>query len=220
MNAPSASVGLSAVLREQTRDHHRMAEGRPLVRALLSGGVGRTTYAVLLRNLYAIYATMESAFDLVAGDDPELASFAAPPLRRRAALETDLKAHHGLDWAELPCMPASEAWTRRLQRLAAADPTLLVAHAYVRYLGDLSGGKVVGSRVGRHLGLDGGAGLAFYRFPEVPDPTALKEMFRRGLDSLEARGRSADMVAEARRAFDLNRRLFDQIDARRDDFGD
>ncbi|GHJ83766.1 hypothetical protein NliqN6_0168 [Naganishia liquefaciens] len=49
---------------------------------------------------------------------------------------------------------AITAFTSRLTDLSAARPALLLAHAYVRYLGDLSGGQLVRSRIRRVYALD------------------------------------------------------------------
>jgi heme oxygenase (biliverdin-producing, ferredoxin) len=55
----------------------------------------------------------------------------------------------------------------RLQELSdSADPSLLLAHAYVRYLGDLSGGQVIRRRLAKayNIDVDGGEGVMFYNF--------------------------------------------------------
>ena len=57
----------------------------------------------------------------------------------------------------------------------------LVAHAYVRYFGDLSGGHVLKRLLGTSLGL-GGDALSFYEFPEISDPRQFKDEMREALD--------------------------------------
>jgi heme oxygenase len=57
-----------------------------------------------------------------------------------------------------------------------------VAHAYTRYLGDLSGGQFIGRRVEEHFGFDGAPGASFYRFELVPDPAAFRAEWRTRLD--------------------------------------
>lgn len=70
----------------------------------------------------------------------------------------------------------------------------MLAHAYVRYLGDLSGGQVIGARIKKAYGLNGQDGTAFYRFDEgsagqgeIKAETKkrmaeIKDWFRRGMD--------------------------------------
>lgn len=62
------------------------------------------------------------------------------------------------------------AYTARLNTIAtSADPSPLLAHAYVRYLGDLSGGQVIRRRVAKAYGLDleDGLGTKFYDFKQL-----------------------------------------------------
>jgi heme oxygenase (biliverdin-producing, ferredoxin) len=81
-----------------------------------------------------------------------------------------------------------------LQELSESeDPSALLAHAYVRYLGDLSGGQVIRRRVVKAYGLDAesGLGLSFYSFKQlggsklgtVGDMKKVKEWYREGMDS-------------------------------------
>jgi heme oxygenase len=66
------------------------------------------------------------------------------------------------------------AYTERLQTLSdSADPSLLLAHAYVRYLGDLSGGQVIRRRVAEAYAIDieDGSGLKFYEFKTLNGQT-------------------------------------------------
>lgn len=56
-----------------------------------------------------------------------------------------------------------------------ADPILaprLLAHAYVRYLGDLSGGQIIGARLRKAYGLPGLDGRRFYYFAMGGDASA------------------------------------------------
>jgi heme oxygenase len=85
-------------------------------------------------------------------------------------------------------------YVNRLRHLAAdgSDSRLLLAHAYVRYLGDLSGGQIIRARVAKSYGFPkNGDGVRFYAFhegkgePEVgpSEMKALKEWFRAGMDT-------------------------------------
>lgn len=84
------------------------------------------------------------------------------------------------------------AYTTRIQELADNDPARLLAHAYVRYLGDLSGGQVIRRRVVKSYGLDAdsGAGVKFYEFSNMEgtraatsaDMKEVKDWFRKGMN--------------------------------------
>lgn len=89
--------------------------------------------------------------------------------------------------------PALNAYVDRVQALAkASDPSPLLAHAYVRYLGDLSGGQTIRRTIGKAYGLDeaSGAGLSFYAFKELKsakpatqgEMKRIKEWFRDGMN--------------------------------------
>jgi heme oxygenase len=180
------------------------------MRGLLRGRLGRAGYCRLLRNLQAIYAALEAALERHA-THPFVAALDLPGLRRCAALAADLRALHGERWeAELGIAAATARYAARLRELDRDRPELLVAHAYVRYLGDLSGGQILRRTVADALGLAPGAGATFYDFG--CDPAALAGRFRARLDSLGADPATADaIVAEAQHAFDLHVRLFEEL---------
>jgi len=91
--------------------------------------------------------------------------------------------------------PASlVAYIARLEELAdAADPSPLLAHSYVRYLGDLSGGQTIRHTVSKAYGLDenAGFGLSFYVFKSLRSQVLanqgemkrIKEWFREGMNA-------------------------------------
>ena len=104
--------------------------------------------------------------------------------------------------------------TGRASSGPADEPHLLVAHHYTRYLGDLSGGRILARAVrqgfpDRSLA-DGG--LDFYAFAGIPAPVRWKRAYRERLDALEL-DREADdaMLAEVREAFRLNHALLDEV---------
>ena len=96
--------------------------------------------------------------------------------------------------------------------IVRTQPDLLVAHAYVRYLGDLSGGQMLARIVRESLALGSGPGVAFYDFGHPEEVARLKQAFRDGLDAVPADEATMNaIVAEARLAFESHRRLFDEL---------
>jgi len=70
----------------------------------------------------------------------------------------------------------------------ACDPSLLLAHAYVRYLGDLSGGQIIKKCIAASysLPLDSLDGQRYYHFGEessIAEIKAFKKAFRNGMDT-------------------------------------
>ena len=89
---------------------------------------------------------------------------------------------------------ALTAYVSRIEELAnAADPSPLLAHSYVRYLGDLSGGQTVRHTISKAYALDesAGLGLSFYSFKSLTaqkqanqgEMKRIKEWFREGMNA-------------------------------------
>lgn len=207
-----APPSLSQRLREETADLHRQAERSGIMFDLLRGRLERSTYATLLRDLLEVYTSLEGRLDERAGAEA-LRGIHDRDLYRTAALRRDLAALHGEGWeAALAPGDAARAYAERLRE---APPLQLAVHAWVRYLGDLSGGQALGGVVARLLALPGGAagdGVAFYRFPAIDDIASYKQRFRAALDAIPLAAAEADAaVEEAREAFRLNVRVFEDV---------
>jgi heme oxygenase len=199
-------------LRADTRLLHAEVERAGIMPRLLRGELGRAGYCALLRNLHEIYRLLEDALRRNASL-PQLAPVVLPALFRAEALGEDLGALHGPGWPHLPLVPATQAYAARLRDVERDAAALLLAHAYVRYLGDLSGGQIVRRIVGASLGLADGAGLRFYDFGDGPRRQRLADDLRRGIDSACAPAALEPLVAEAQLAFRLHARLFEQLAA-------
>jgi heme oxygenase len=209
-----ARPSLSARLRDATRDAHRRAERAGAMPALLAGRLPLARYGALLANLRAVYAALEAALASAparaAGVD---LTARHPSLARLATLDADLARLAPRLPPPEPLVPEARAYVRHLEALAIGAPERLAAHAYLRYLGDLSGGQILRRVVGAAYG-DPGA-TAFYAFDAsdgAEDPggvAALAGAVRDWLDALplDAAGRDA-VVAEALDAFARHERLF------------
>lgn len=202
---------LAARLKEETRGLHTLAERSAFMADMLHGRLSLAGYCALLRNLHALYAALEAALDSHSTD----ARLWRPELRRLAALEADLDHLHAGGWrTREPLMPVTVAYVERLAGLARNDPLLLLAHAYLRYLGDLHGGQMLARLARQHFALTGPGGTAFYDFGAPAQVEALKRDFRAGLDALPLTQPQADaFVAEACEAFRLHQQLFDELQA-------
>ncbi len=206
------SASLAERLRNETRDLHTEVERSILMRALLSGELSLAAYCMLLRNLHAIYLALEAALVRHAAD-AALAAVCIPALFRSAALARDLTDLYGATWARTVVLQdATRLYVARLRQLQETDPALLVAHAYVRYLGDLSGGQLLKRIVVKNLQMPTGSGTAFYDFGDADATQVLIHEFRAGLEDIPAHEARIDaIVAEAKRAFELHRTLFQQL---------
>jgi heme oxygenase len=132
-----------------------------------------------------------------------------PGLARVDAIEDDLLLLCGARWQQLEIGRGTCAYVRRLKELDATRPGLLLAHAYVRYLGDLSGGQMLGRIVARSLDLPEGHGVSFYGFGAAAQASVLARAFREGLGRIELDTAQADaVVREASWSFRMHRFLF------------
>lgn len=180
--------------------------------ALMSGRMQRSIYCALLRNLHAIYVVLEPALERHAAHRL-IAPVLLPALWRTSALEHDLRALSGANWSDASTLkPATVTYVARLRQLDSTQPGLLLAHAYVRYLGDLSGGQMLRRVVAKSESLDGAAAIAFYDFGDALAVRELTQRFRSGLDAAPmADGTASTLVEEARFGFVLHRQLFDEL---------
>ncbi|AJK67734.1 biliverdin-producing heme oxygenase [Corynebacterium marinum] len=197
---------LSLVLRECTAAAHGDVEKSPFLSRLVSGSLNRAAVADYAAQLWFVYSALEVAVREHSAD-PRLAVVADPRLERVGALERDLADLIGPQWRSciLPG-PGAAAYVDRLAGLAeVGDVTGLIAHHYVRYLGDLSGGQLL-ARVLRERYRVGAAGLHFYDFREAGDPGICRAEYRRQLDSLALGEVDVSWLASsANEAFALNR---------------
>lgn len=211
-SAAASPETLSALLREGTREVHRAAESMGFIETLMSGAFGergRAAYADLAAQQHAIYGALEAAGARIAATaDGASAAIVFGELVRTPQIEQDLEFLFGASWADqIAVLPATARYVARLDALGDSLP-LYAAHAYTRYLGDLSGGQVIRTMLQRHYGF-GDEGVSFYRFEGIDKAKTFKDLYRERLDALrfDADGRAA-VVAEAREAFRLNQSLF------------
>ncbi|MES2974261.1 MAG: biliverdin-producing heme oxygenase [Pseudomonadota bacterium] len=209
------SLTLAARLRAETAGLHAQAEQTPFMAALTGGRLDRRACCLMLRSLVPVYRELEGGLALNASH-PSVAPVRFPALLRMPALQLDLQVLHGPLWEEeLAVMPAGLDYARRLSSISQSGPGLLAAHAYVRYLGDLSGGQMLRGITTRSLGLaPGGGGTAFYEFGPPAEVAALGQALRAGLNAIAPDAASADadaIVAEAKWSFEMHGLLFAEL---------
>ncbi|NLU84962.1 biliverdin-producing heme oxygenase [Rhodococcus sp. HNM0569] len=211
LNEVQSPAGLAERIRSGTADAHRDAEESRFVEALLGGELTSEGYAELLAQSWFVYRELEEAGRAHA-DDPVVAPFLSDALLRVPALEADLAFVRGPQWRETAvARPAAQAYVARLREVAFDDPALFVAHHYIRYMGDLSGGQIIRRRVSDAYGYQD-AGVRFYTFDEIPKTKPFKDAYRASLDAAPFDSATQDRVIdEVRLAFGLNRALFDDL---------
>ncbi len=192
-------------LREATAVVHADAERHAFVRELFGGTPSVEAYARYLRGLVEVYGVLEHALTTHAGEAGFLAD---PRLARRDAIAADLAA---LTRGRAGATPPTIAGTTYAARVRAVSGDLprLAAHAYVRYLGDLAGGQVLGRRVQAAFGDERVDVSRMYRFEAFASAHEGASLVRVELARIgDGTGARDAMIDEALRGFALTTALF------------
>jgi heme oxygenase len=208
---------LSTCLREGTQKSHTAAENTAFMKCFIKGIVEREPLRKLFADLYFVYRSLERALQSHA-NHPILGNLYFPELNRTENLARDLAFYYGDNWLEqIRPSAAGCVYRDRIKTLATTDPVLLIAHAYTRYMGDLSGGQSLKRVIRSALSLPPEQGTDFYEFAEMPTPEArraFKEKYRQALDALPLDEATIErVVAEANNAFTLNRDVVHELEA-------
>lgn len=210
-NRSTTVMGLAVELKESTAEVHDQAEGALFVKCFMAGSIDREDHAAHLRALLSVYAALEEGMRQHK-DHPVLSNIYFPVLERSEKIKEDLAFLIGNDWeSKMPETEAARSYGERLRNLAEKNPVRLAAHAYTRYLGDLSGGQILKKMAQKHLGLEED-GLAFYNF-DIEKAGSFKDEYRSRLDQLPVNEEEKkEILEEAKEAFLLNGKIFAEIE--------
>jgi heme oxygenase len=172
-------------LKELTRENHTNAERQEFVKVMFSGNIDPKLYARYLWNQFPMYEILE----LMASQHGLLDDI--PMIARKKAIMEDFKEL----WGEDPFPEVCESTKKYILYLKNImnDPHKLMAHIYVRHMGDLSGGQMIAKRVP-------GSGR-YYQFDA--DVNEYKEKIRAKCDD--------SMADEAKVCFDFATELFKEM---------
>jgi heme oxygenase len=204
---------LATRLRLGTKKAHTIAENVGFVQCFLKGVVEKQSYRKLVANFYFIYCALEEAIENHHAH-PAVSKINFPQLHRKQALEQDLLFYYGEHWQEqIQPSPVAVVYVKRIQQLSESKPEQLIAHAYTRYLGDLSGGQIFKGIAQRAMNLSDGKGTAFYEFAEIPNTKAFKASYRQVLNELPLSIEDCEqIVEEANYAFGLVTQLYQELE--------
>jgi heme oxygenase len=175
-----------SILREYTNAKHREVEAHPFVQYLLGGTITKEHYGMYLQQMYFVYNYLEY-YASISGLIWDL-----PDLRRAGYIEKDLGELYM--WDSSVRFKSTEKYRDRFVTLNydANNRHKLLAHVYVRHMGDLYGGKLIGRKVP-------GSGKA-YQFDDRPFL----------IKTLDAK-LTMDILDEALLAFDMSANMFDDM---------
>jgi heme oxygenase (biliverdin-producing, ferredoxin) len=203
-------------LREGTHQSHTLSENTAFMKCFLKGKVTQKPFGKLLGNLYFVYSALEEAL-AKHKDHPVVSKIYFTELNRKESLEQDLAFYYGENWQGIiEPSDAGRTYVARINEVSNTQPELLVAHAYTRYLGDLSGGQGLKRIVRSSIELPADQGTSFYEFKQLPTFDEQKDFkinYRNCLDSLPIDDTMAEkIIAEANYAFKLNRDVFHSLE--------
>ncbi|KAF9262847.1 hypothetical protein L218DRAFT_902911 [Marasmius fiardii PR-910] len=226
---------MSEILRECTKDAHNKVETSAGAATLLAGEVSKEEYVRFLMMLWHVYAALELGLEQHATNPVLEPTYNPPLLQRGPSLSADIASllgvpesswrNHSIHQRLLADAPvALTDYVNRIHELTdSQDPARLLAHAYVRYLGDLSGGQTIRHTIAKAYGLDeaSGQGLSFYAFKELKsskpakqgEMKRIKEWYREGMNTGTGSNSElkASIAAEANLVFELNGGLFSAV---------
>ena len=205
---------LAQELRKGTTKSHSMAENVSFVKSFLGGVVDKNSYRKLVANLYFVYCAIEEEI-LFNKDHPAIQPIYFTELNRKESLVEDLIYYYGVEWQNIvKPSSATKIYVDRIHDIGKQQPELLVAHAYTRYLGDLSGGQILKKIARGAMNLSDERGTKFYDFDAIPDDKIFKDHYRYALDSIPlSDNQIKNIVAEANIAFTLNMKMFEELNS-------
>ncbi len=205
-------VQFSETIKVASWEVHDQAERSLFMRRLLAGEAPIEEYAGLVAQHHFVYDALETAAARMAGD-PIAGPFVEPALTRGPALAADLESLLGPEWrSQITPNAGTREYVARIEEVCSDWPGGFVAHHYVRYLGDLSGGQIIRRILQRTYGIEDTAGVSFYVFDELGNGVQFKKRYRELLDAApwsdDERQRIIDEVILA---FRLNTKVFDLL---------
>lgn len=206
----SSTALLSQRLRQHTLSHHDAVAHGDFLTRLTSGDLSREAYTDWLSQLWYVYTALEETV-CHAETGALLSCLADSRLQRTHALEADLVHLVGENWLEtIVPRPATTVYVDRLFRIGNDEPAV-IAHHYVRYLGDLTGGQRISEQVARHYGVSE-RGRHFSDFAALGSPQHYLADYRSLIDTLPmTMEQTQALLAEANHAFACNAALFTEL---------
>ncbi|KAG1843007.1 hypothetical protein DFJ58DRAFT_907459 [Suillus subalutaceus] len=226
-NDSDFSLPMASFLRIGTSEAHESARHNQGGMRLVSGELDKEEYVYFLMMLWHVYTELERGLETHASYPTLQPTYNPTLLARTPSISQDISHLLGVpeaEWQIHPLHTPFVAYTTRLRELSeSSDPTCLLAHAYVRYLGDMSGGQVIRRRIAEayDLDVDRGYGTRLYDFKKldssepanIGDIKKIKEWYKDGMNTGigDDTALKAAVLEEALLAFKMNVNIFDLL---------
>lgn len=205
-----AELQLAKLLGKKTKDAHEKLEGTSFGEKWSEGTISQTEYVMYLADLYSIYCELERQLE-ICGNIAYLEPLQIKGLYRTEALKKDM------EYFNVPlgaAGAASQEYQKHLWVVGNKNPHLLIAHVWVRYMGDLFGGQMAKKNIEK-LWPDG---IAFYEYEqlkndyEIKRPSSFVTTFRKILNELKLDEKEKDeVIEEAVWAFEQHIKIFQEL---------
>lgn len=208
---------LHDALKQGVWKEHEEAENSVFTQAILKGNLTREAYRQFLVELREVYMALEEMAELNK-DNPSFGPIHFPTeMSRLKSLEEDLEFFYGPDWCQQvkPMTQGSKDYAARIREVGKMDPLLLVAHSYVRYIGDMSGGQQLKYKISKNLQLPStGEGVHFFIFNEIDNIRQFKTFYFGNMNSIDVSQEDVEkLVREAKSGFMFNIKMFKDMAA-------
>lgn len=198
-----STIPLSKRLYAETKALHEQVESLPFILALRDQKLSKQEYIQYLADLKLVYQALEEGLQANC-QIPEIQSLYDHKINRAEMLNADLKSFQA---EKIAPSSSAQSYVRHLQELSRRAPMLLLAHAYVRYMGDLSGGRMLKKFVEQ---LFPGEHVAFYNFDVLFGENAsgskfveYKNWWKDQLDQMQfSSSEQLGLIQEAKKAFE------------------
>jgi heme oxygenase len=203
----SLTERLSAATKELHHEAHQAADW------LIKGEFTLKDYKNYIEQLLHVYGGLEYQLER-RSMHPVVSIIAAPDLCRTASLEKDVNLSYillkrdGYDIERPPICKEEFTTTMLLNNIYEPDIPQLAAHAWVRYVGDLSGGVMIGKLLKKALPK---APYSFYEYDYSTD--TLKADYKAAFDTIPEEYHD-EIVEGVKTAFKLNIELLEACDPR------
>lgn len=188
---------LTAALKQATWALHRQAERQPFMHALLSGKLPTPLYTEYLKQLLPVYQAIKTCAEKLNCANMLLLA----DIDRVPPLQHDLQ-----QLGAEPTHTLSNHYAESICQIQQVD--LLIAHYYVRYLGDLHGGQIIAKILHQKYQLPKST-LHFYTFPGNTQTWIAN--VRSAINTHTPNLKQTDIMDEAKLAFQQNIDLMKSI---------
>jgi heme oxygenase len=172
-------------IKELTWEHHKNAERQEFAKLLVGGKMHPDLYATYLWNQHKKYDLLEAML-MAHGIMVQVGD-----IRRKALMEADIAELWKYDYPPT-LVPSTHEYISHMKEVMG-DRDKLIAHMYVFYMGDLSGGQMIKRKIP-------GAGRMYDFEGDVKE---IKERIREMVTD--------DMAEEARWVFESSTKLFQEL---------